>query len=66
LDKNGRNNDGSTPLYIAATEGHVLLVSKLLEMGADKNIAGGCTVYLVGCHLPKNATTFAEIKSLLE
>ena len=35
-----RTTDGSTPLYIAAQNGHTAIVSKLLQHGADKSIRG--------------------------
>ena len=31
---------GSTPLYMAAQEGHTAIVSKLLQHGTDKSIRG--------------------------
>ena len=33
-------DDGCTPLYIAAQNGHTAIVSKLLQHGADKSIRG--------------------------
>ena len=39
-DVNKVNTNGSTPLYRAAVKGHKVIVSKLLEHGADKSIRG--------------------------
>jgi ankyrin repeat protein len=34
-DKNKANNNGATPLYVAAEEGHLAVVLFLVEQGAD-------------------------------
>ena len=39
LDKDQANNQGATPLYIAAENGHLDVVRHLVEVGADKDQA---------------------------
>ena len=38
-DVNKANNDGLTPLYVGAQEGHEAMVRALIELGADINKA---------------------------
>ena len=37
LNVHGKNEEGQTPLHMAATRGHIELVASLIERGADLN-----------------------------
>jgi ankyrin repeat protein len=45
-------NDGRTPLFMAAQEGHDAVVAVLLRAGSDINcpMADGCTPFMIATH----------------
>lgn len=64
-DVNATNETGQTPLFFAATSGHVEIVDLLLQRGADPNIKGFCGPPLCGAMMFRRSDTLAMAKTLV-
>lgn len=68
-DLNERDNNGSTPLILAAMNGHLEIVELLLHLGADKNLkdnSGYNAYYSAMFHGDFKGMTLEPYKSILE